>query len=415
MLNLDVTASLETNSGFTLGTDQLDTGELGYLFSSIGAKVRSASWGRGRNSFFDNFSAGSATVVFDNRDRLLDPVNTSSALYGELYPGRQFSLFLSQGSSTATVFSGYVDSWEYDYTIDGDATVTVRVIDAFSYLANQTISSISAPAELSGARVKRVLASIGWPLSRRSVDNGYSTLAAENISGVSVLEYLTKVAQSEFGQFYIDRLGTLTFESRNAISTFSDIRVTNVVGDVNSTSSDVAFDYSFDRMFNTVTLNNDSISATGTASDSASITKYGERVNTFDVLIASSTEMQSIANGIVTLYGEPSFIPRQVSFNLENFDLFVPSDSIIQDKTKPILNFRTIDIGYLTSAYWLPPGTVGTTDPISIPALLISGVRYDASPGLFTATIQLDYALGYDSFILDDLVQGKLDTGTLGV
>lgn len=415
MLGLNVTASLETTSGFTLGTDQLDSGVLGYLFTSIGAKVRSASWQRGRNSFFDNYSAGSATVVFDNRDRLLDPVNTSSVLYGQLYPGRQFSLFLTQATSTATVFSGYVDSWEYDYTLDGDATVTVRIIDAFSYLANIDISSISAPAESSGARVRRVLSNIGWPVSKQNIDNGYSTLAAETITGVSVLEYLSKVAQSEFGQFYMDRQGILTFESRNAVSVFSDIRVTNVVGDVNSTSSDVMFDYSFDRMFNNVTLTNAAVAATATATNSTSVTKYGQRVQSYDVLIGSSTEMQSVANGIVTLYGTPAFIPRKVTFNLENFSLFIPSDFNSQNKDKPVLNFRTIDVGYLTSAYWLPPGSVGTTDPISVPALLISGVRYDATPGLFTATIQLDYALGYNSFILDDPVQGRLDTGILGV
>ena len=415
MLDLNVTASLETSSGFTLDTDQLDTGVLGYLFTSIGAQVRSASWGRGRNSFFDNYSAGSATIVFDNRDRRLDPLNTASPLFGELYPGRQFSLFLTQASATATVFSGYVDSWEYDYTLDGDATVTVRVIDAFSYLASVIITSISAPEELSGARVRRVLSNIGWPVSRQSIDNGYSTLAAETIENVSVLDYLSKVAQSEFGQLYIDRLGTLTFDSRNAVSFYSDVRVTNVVGDVNSVSSDVMFDYSFDRMFNAVSLTNENIPATATSSNAASIIKYGERPKVFDVLVASSTQMQSIADGIVTLYGEPAFIPRQVSFNIENFDLFVPSDFIIQDKSKPKLNFRTIDIGYLTSAYWLPPGTVGTTDPINIPALLISGVKYDATPGLFTATIQLDYALGYGSFLLDDPVQGRLDTGILGV
>jgi hypothetical protein len=413
MLNLDVTASLETSTGFTLDTDQLDTGRLGYLFTSIGAKVRSASWGRGRNSFFDGFSAGSATVVFDNTDRRLDPVNTSSPLYGELYPGRQFSLFLTQATSTATVFSGYVDTWEYNYTLEGDATVTVQVIDAFSYLQNVIISSISAPEESSGARVRRVLANIGWPVSRQAVDNGYSTFAAETIAGVSVLEYLSKVAQSEFGQFYIDRLGTLTFKARNAVGVFSDVRITNVVGDVNSTSSDVMFDYSFDRMFNEVSLANDAIPATATAANTASVTKYGERPKSFDVLIASSTEMQSIARGIVTLYGEPAFIPRQVTVNVENFNLFVPGD--VSDRSKPRLNFRTIDIGYLTSAYWLPPGSVGTTDPINIPALLISGVRYDATPGLFTATLQLDYALGYNSFILDDPLQGRLDTGILGV
>ena len=414
MLSLNVTASLETTTGFTLGTSQLDTGVLGYLQTSIGAKVRSASWGRGRNSFFDNFSAGSATVVFDNRDRLLDPANTSSALYGELYPGRGFSLFLTQASSTATVFSGFVDSFTYDYTLDGDATVTVNVLDAFSYLSTKMITSISAPAELSGARVRRVLSNIGWPVSSQSVDNGYSTLAAETIAGVSALSYLTKVAQSEFGQLYMDRLGTLTFDSRNAVSVFSDIRVTNVVGDVNSTASEVTFDFSFDRMFNTVTLSNAAVPATATASNTSSVTKYGQRPAEFDVLVSSSTEMTSLANGIVTLYGTPSFIPREVTYNLENFNLFVPSDvSINQDK--PTLNFRTIDIGYLTSAYWLPPGTVGTTDPINIPALLISGVRYDATPGLFTAQVSLDYALGYNSFILDDTKQGKLDSGILGV
>jgi hypothetical protein len=168
-------------------------------------------------------------------------------------------------------------------------------------------------------------------------------------------------------------------------------------------------------MFNTVTLTNDSVPATATASNTASVTQYGQRPASYDVLISSSTQMQSVANGIVTLYGVPAFIPRSATYNLENFDLFVPSDFNIQSKTKPTLNFRTVDVGYLTAAYWLPPGTVGTTDPINIPALLISGVRYDATPGLFTATIQLDYALGYNSFILDDPVQGRLDTGILGV
>jgi hypothetical protein len=413
MLDLNVTASLETSIGFTLDTDQLDTGQLGYLFTPINAKIRSASWGRGRNSFFDSFSAGSATVVFDNRNRELDPLNTSSPLFGELYPGRQFSLFVTQGVSTATVFSGYVDTWEYNYTLEGDATVTVRVIDAFSYLQNQIISFISAPEESSGARIRRVLANIGWPVSKQSVDNGYSMLAAENISDVSALEYLSKVAQSEFGQFYINRIGTLTFKSRNEISLFSDVRITNVVGDVNSTSSNVIFDYSFDRIFNHVTLTNDAIPATATASNSASVTKYGERTNAFDVLIASETEMQSIARGIVTLYGEPAFIPRQVSFNLENFTLSIPNDFEIT--TKPRLKFETLDLSYLTSVYWLPPGTVGTTDPISIPALLISGVKFNLQPGSFTGEIQLDYALGYNSFILDDPIQGRLDTGILGV
>jgi len=410
MLDITFSASLETTTGFTLNTDKLNTGVLGYLETPLNASIRSASWKRGRDSILDNFSAGSAQVVFDNRDRLFDPSNTSSTLYGELYPGRAFTLFMSQGALTVQVFSGYVDSWTYDYTLSGDATVTVNVLDAFSYLANQTIVSVTAPAETSGARMTRVLAAIGWPVSKQSIDTGYSTLAAETITDANALDYMASVAQSEFGMFFADRAGVLKFRQRNRVNTFSDLRVRNT-NDVNSYIEDIQFDYSFDRVFNKVTLTNSAVPATATAQDSTSIGTYSARPASFDVLISSSTQMQSIANGLVSLYGYPEFIAKNVTINLDALELIVTGGV----QTNAMIDQSTIDVGYLTSVYWEPPGSVGGADPISLPALMITGVGYDCSPGSYRVTLQLDYAFGYDSLILDDGDLGRLNVGKLGV
>lgn len=410
MLNVTFTTSLETTTGFTLGTSQLNTGVLGYLETPLNAPIRSASWKRGRDSILDSFSAGSASIVFDNRDRLLDPVNTSSPLYGELYPGRKMSLFMVQGSNSAQVFSGYVDSWEYDYSMGGDATVTVNLLDAFSYLANQTIGSISAPEELSGARVSRVLSSINWPVSKQLIDTGYSLLAAETITGGTVLEYLSKVAQSEFGMFFIDRQGTLVFRQRNRVAIPSDLVIQNTPNSESSYVEDIQFEYSFDRVFNEVTLTNDALPASATASDSVSSLKYGERVASYDVLISSSTQMTSVAQGLVGLYGEPQFLARNATVNLDNFNLFESEIS-----NKPLVRQRTIDIGYMTSVYWTPVGSVGGADPIDLPALIITGVSYACSPGSFIVSLQLDYAVGVDALMLDDPSNGRLDYGKLGV
>lgn len=414
MLDITFTATLETTTGFILNTSELNSGILGYLETVVDAPIRSASWQRGRDSMLSSFSAGSCQIVFDNRDRLLDPSNTASPLYGELYPGRKLSLFMQQGFVSVPVFAGYADSWVYDYTLEGDATVVVNVLDAFSYLANQNISSISAPEELSGARVARVLSYIGWPVSKQSVDTGYSTLVAETITGVTALDYLSQVAQSEFGMFFVDRQGIVKFRQRNRVNTFSDLRIQNL-NDSNSYVENIELDYSFDRVFNTVTLSNAAVPASASATDSTSVSTYGARPETFDVLISSTTQMQSIANGLVTLYGYPDFVARSATFNLSSVALAITDEVQTNADQAVVVKQQTVDVGYLTSVYWEPIGSVGGADPIDIPALMITGVKYDATPGSIYATVQLDYAIGYDSFILDDEVKGILNTGKLGL
>lgn len=68
--------------------------------------------------------------------------------------------------------------------------------------------------ELSGARIGYILDRVGWPATPRSIDPGQSTLAAADLEGVSALEALHQVAESEAGVFFVAGDGSPTFFDR---------------------------------------------------------------------------------------------------------------------------------------------------------------------------------------------------------
>ena len=88
-------------------------------------RVRSLTVNRGRSDLTEPVLAGRAQVVLDNRDGLLDPTNTASILYPGVQPRRTVNLY----ADGEQVFSGFVETIGLDYTLDGDATVTVSAQD----------------------------------------------------------------------------------------------------------------------------------------------------------------------------------------------------------------------------------------------------------------------------------------------
>jgi len=72
--------------------------------------------------------------------------------------------------------------------------------------------------DLSGARVNRLLDSIGWPAADRSIEAGNSTLQAEPTPG-NVLTCLQATADSENGLLYQDPTGNIAFLQRTHLWT----------------------------------------------------------------------------------------------------------------------------------------------------------------------------------------------------
>lgn len=104
-------------------------------YTDVSTYVRSVQIKRGRSSELDDFTTGNCQVIFSNEDRTFDPENTAGAYYGKITPGRPIRIqATAPGGSAQTIFQGYVDQWDQQYTNPSDAVAAVTASDAFKVL-----------------------------------------------------------------------------------------------------------------------------------------------------------------------------------------------------------------------------------------------------------------------------------------
>lgn len=128
---------------FVLDFDALDgTAELGSgaTFTDVSAYVRSFEVRRGRQRSTEQFAAGTASVVLDNRDARFDPLNTSGpytvgGITG-VVPMRPIRISAVYNGVTYRLFTGFVDTWTFDYSAGlSDATATIACSDGLKLLS----------------------------------------------------------------------------------------------------------------------------------------------------------------------------------------------------------------------------------------------------------------------------------------
>ena len=100
---------------------------------------------RGASSEDTSIGVGFATFVLSNRDRRFDPDYSSGAYYPNVKPMRRVKLTVTK-SSAVVVFTGFVQSWTNDWTID-DGISVVRCVDSMWWLANNTLGLTAFEAE----------------------------------------------------------------------------------------------------------------------------------------------------------------------------------------------------------------------------------------------------------------------------
>lgn len=193
----------------------LDTGVLGIgeELVDLSARLVSLSIQRGRTDDTQPSQTGTASIVLRNRDGVLDPLNTASALYPGVEPRRTVNIY----ADSVQVFSGFVDDIDLAYSPGGGADVIVRASDGLSRIATASFGTAGqvVSAEDSGARIASLLSAVPelWT-GTTDLDTGDSTLAAGTATG-NPLDYFRQVAQSEAGFLFVDRSGSLAFRNRN--------------------------------------------------------------------------------------------------------------------------------------------------------------------------------------------------------
>ena len=139
---VQITVAIGFSTGAGNNTVPLGSTLSSITYTDVSTAVRSVQIKRGRSSELDDFTTGNCQVILSNEDRTFDPENTSSAYYGELTPGRPIRIqATAPGGSAQTIFQGYVDQWDQQYTNPSDAVAVVTASDAFKVLNLITLPS----------------------------------------------------------------------------------------------------------------------------------------------------------------------------------------------------------------------------------------------------------------------------------
>jgi hypothetical protein len=405
--------SLESATGFLLDTDELDVDQLGFLTTALDdsrVKIRSVSMQGGRNRELDAIQPSTATVVFDNRDGLFSPENTSSPYYGLLYPGKLISIdYVDKIGGPRTYdlwqfFVGFVSEWSWDFDVNGDAIAVVSATDTLGILSTITIENQSAPVESTGARIRRICALAGLNAAQYFVDEGFSILEATTLNG-NALQLAQAAAFQEQGYLYAT-LGYIQFLQRNAFQEYAYAIFTNQPVTSSSTYNyeSVQMAYSLDSVSNPVTTT----SALGTATvigNSQSL-QYGKHSKTYETEFSTFKQQQDFAQYLVNSYGTPEFRPEALTFSLDRV--------LAQDK----IDVSSYAIGLLVLAtqprypvkfYFVDSALGMNSDKLYV----LSSFSHSSTPASYTLTVGFEPATFQGVFRLDDPSSGLLDTGIL--
>jgi hypothetical protein len=383
----DPVAGVLDNTEYLLG---------GVLFYDVTEFVRTVSVRRGKSRQLDKYTAGIASVEFNNSDRTFDPEYASSPYYGQIIPKR--TIKVSTGGSA--VFYGVVDDWNLNYDLSGLSTAGADCIDGFTQLAQGALSAHTAISQSTGARLNAVLSrsEIAWPTTFRDIDTGSAILQADVVSdGTNALEYLQLVNSSEPGSIFIGKDGSFVFKDRTVAAITSGVPVFADDGS-GIKFSDINVVYGSELLYNYVQIERLN-GGTAIAQDADSISTYGQQaLIESGLLLNSNADAEALADYLVSIYSEPEYRFETLAVQLE---------ALTSPEQVKVLGLEINDVCQIK----FTPNGIGSA--INKYATIIK-IEHDIRPFQHRVVFGFE-TLDYASLVLDDLEFGILDVNQLGL
>jgi hypothetical protein len=373
----------------------LDTNTLGgfeetqYAFD---VPIVSLNISRGRSKQLDRFTAGSATINFNNFDRKLDPLNADSPFDGLIVPRLRMQIY-ANGQS---IFKGTVTDWNIEYDIINLDTASVSLSDAFTIFANFNFEDdITPPQQESGDRLKFVVDEFNYR-GEYAFGGGPMLMGAYQINrDTNALDYMINVAKSVRGFLFTDAKGRL-----NLVSPTDRQPSTSVFFSDDGTGSQyrsLNVEYNDELLYNrviatspagsVVVQNDDSI-----ASFETSTLVLSELLNRF------LFDLQFTAERFLELYSEPLVRFRGLSVELAGLSEAETSLMLRLDITDQVTVRKTFEVG----------------SPLVVEQdLVITGVKHNVSAQSHIIEFTFEPSPFKFGFILDDPIFGILDSETV--
>jgi hypothetical protein len=409
MLPAQIAVSFDTSSGATFGypftIGDAKNGILGVsqLGSSVPADpifdltdmVYSIKISSGRNIQRDTYEAGTAVIRCLDPNSYFNPQNTSSPFYGYLTPLRKIRVSATTSTTQAFLFSGYVTEYRYHYPTNQEtAYVDIYVSDAFRLFQLAQIVDVTGQAagQSTGTRINKILDTMGFPASLRTIDDGDSYCQADPATIRTGLNALKNVEFSEQGAFYINGAGTAIFKSRHNVQKSIDgtpIQFNQETGIPYQQPLAFAFD---DKLI----INQSTMTPVGGtpqfAQNQTSVDRYFPHIyNAQELVIDTDSAALDIARTYVATRAETTLRIDQMQVNL--LDPAVPTDTMI--------NLHFFDVVHIRNVQ--PDGSeINKT-------LQVQGLNWDITPTSMKVTVTTLEP------ITDGFIIGNTERGIIGV
>ena len=347
---------------------------------------------RGRNINRDTYEAGTCTVrIYDQTGRF-NPQNTSSDLYGYLTPLRKLRISASYSGTDYYLFSGYTTDYVYTYDkAENVSYVDINASDAFRLLNMAAISTVtgSAAGQDTGTRIGKILDTVQFPTSMRTLDTGNSLTQADPASSRTPLQAIKNAEFSEQGAFYISPEGNAIFKNRsNTISSAGGTPIAfNQTTGIPYKNLVFAFD---DKLI----VNQANITRIGgstqTKTDVTSVATYfPHTVNYTDLVVQTDADAANIAAIYVATRATTTI--RIDSMTIDLYDPLVPNATILD-----LDYFQNVLITNVQ-----PDGSTITKN------LQIQGVNWEITPNTWIGTFTTLEPI-VDGFIIGNATYGVL-------
>jgi len=262
-------------------------------------------------------------------------------------------------------------------------------------MANQSLSAVTNTAQFTGQRIAAILGNAGmqWPNNRTDLETGLQSLQADVISeGTNALSYLNTIADSEPGDFYINRQGIATFKDR-----YESAPATPLLFADDGTGipyQNLAVVYGSELLYNEVSVSRLN-GGTETAVNLKSQEDFG--ISSFSLSglpLDNDTSADNLATYLVSGYAQPEYRFEAIDINITDLSNSVQTQ---------ILNLEVTDfIRLLFTPNNVPPAIDRFAKVIRL--------SQTVTPLSHTVTLGLA-STEYNFFTLSDVIFGRLTSG----
>ena len=406
---LDVSLDFSTGATFGIGLTLddpvfglLDTGILAEsttpsLIANLTSVTRVINIRRGRNLTRDTYEAGVATVKIFDPNSYFNPQNTSSPYFGQLTPLKKLRISATYAGNTYYLFSGYTTDYIYSYDqAENVSYVSINATDAFRLFNLAAITTITGQAngQDTGTRINKILDTVDFPTSMRSISTGDSLTQADAGDSRTSLSAIKNAEFSEQGAYYLSPEGNAIFKNRSEVISSAGVTpiAFNQTGGIPYKNLKFAFD---DKLI----VNQANITRLGGTTqvnvDADSVATYfPHSITSSDLVIQTDADAANIAAIYVSTRSDTTI--RIDEMTLDLLDPNVPTATIL-------------GMDYFTNVLITniqPDGSTITKN------LQVQGVAWDITPSSWLGTFSTQESL-VDGFILDNIYYGQLNDDIL--